>query len=69
MEDGYYKEEEEEEEGQLTVSVIFRVQVPAGSSPQVWTDMKSQFRKPLEDMSLSRSASSTVVVPVGTNTC
>lgn len=48
---------------QLTVSVIFRVHVPAGSSPHVWTDMKSQFLKPLEDVSRSRSASSTVLVP------
>lgn len=47
----------------LTVSVIFRVHVPAGSSPHVWTDMKSQFLNPFADVSLSRSASSTVVVP------
>lgn len=47
------------------MSVIFRVQAPAGSSPHVWTDVKSQFRKPFADVSLSRSASSTVVVPVG----
>lgn len=49
----------------LTVSVILRVHVPAGSSPHVCTDMKSQFLKPLEDVSLSRSASSTVLVPEG----
>lgn len=45
--------------------MIFRVHVPAGSSPHVWTDMKSQFLKPLEDVSLSLSASSTVLVPEG----
>lgn len=45
--------------------MIFRVHVPAGSSPHVWTDMKSQFLKPLDDVSLSRSARSTVVVPEG----
>lgn len=50
-----------------TVSVIFRVQVPVGFSPQVCTDMKAQFRKPLDDVSLSLSASKTVVVPNGTN--
>lgn len=50
---------------ELTVSVIFSNHVPAGSSPHVWTDMKSQFLKPLADVSLSRSASSTVLVPEG----
>lgn len=50
-----------------TVSVIFRVQVPVGFSPQVCTDIKAQFRKPLDDVSLSLSASRTVVVPNGTN--
>lgn len=47
----------------FTISVIFRVQVPVGFSPQVCTDMKAQFRKPLDDVSLSRSARRTVVVP------
>lgn len=50
------------------MSVIFRVQVPVGFSPQVCTDMKAQFRKPLDDVSRSRSASRTVVVPDETNT-
>lgn len=50
-----------------TVSVIFRVQVPVGFSPQECTDMKAQFRKPFDDVSLSLSASRTVVVPNGTN--
>lgn len=50
-----------------TISVIFRVQVPVGFSPQVCTDMKAQFRKPLDDVSLSLSASRTVVVPNVTN--
>lgn len=46
--------------------MIFNVQVPAGSSPQVCTDIKSQFLKPLDDVSLSLSARSTVVVPEAT---
>lgn len=52
----------------FTVSVIFRVQVPEGFSPQVCTDMKAQFLKPLVEVSLSLSAKSTVVVPDWTNT-
>lgn len=52
----------------FTVSVIFRVQVPVGFSPQVCTDMKAQFLKPLAEVSLSLSAKSTVVVPERTNT-
>lgn len=38
--------------------------MPAGFSPHVWTDMKSQFLKPFGDLSLSLSASKTVLVPV-----
>lgn len=49
------------------MSVIFKVQVPVGFSPQVCTDMKAQFLKPLEEVSLSLSAKSTVVVPEWTN--
>lgn len=48
----------------LTRSIIFKVHVPVGSSPQVWTDIKSQSLKPLGDLSLCRSASKTVLVPV-----
>lgn len=42
--------------------------MPVGFSPQVCTDMKAQFLKPLEEVSLSLSAKSTVVVPEWTNT-
>lgn len=48
----------------LTISVIRKVQVPIGFSPHVWTDMKSQFLKPLGDVSRSLSANSTVLVPI-----
>lgn len=48
----------------LTMSVIRKVQVPMGFSPHVWTDMKSQFLKPLGDVSRSLSANSTVLVPI-----
>lgn len=48
----------------LTLSAIRKVQVPTGFSPHVWTDMKSQFLKPLEDVSRSLSANRTVLVPI-----
>ena len=48
----------------LTTSVILNTQVPVGFSPHVCTDMKSQFLKPLGDLSRSLSASKTVLVPV-----
>lgn len=48
----------------LTMSAIRKVQVPIGFSPHVWTDMKSQFLKPLGDVSRSLSANRTVSVPI-----
>jgi len=42
--------------------VILSCQLPDGDSPQLWTDMKVQFLKPADDLSLGRSDNSTVLV-------
>lgn len=47
----------------LTLSRMMIVHVPAGSSPQVCTDMKAQFDMPSFDLSLGRPLKRLVSVP------